>query len=557
MKTILTAINAKYIHTNLAVRYLYNTIKDFSDSEVMEFSINDNIFTIERKIILANPKILCFSCYIWNIRIILNLCSDIKRALPNVNIILGGPEVSYDAEKIISENPLIDYIICGEGETSFPALIKHIIFGSNLTDGVYFDNGNRVVKTYSEYLPDFSVINIPYETDFKDAAGKIIYYESSRGCPYNCKYCLSGEGSKVRFKDVESVKKDLDYFSDNGISLVKFVDRTFNADKKRAKEIWKYISEMNTNTKFHMEITGEILDDESVGILKKIRGDNLQFEIGVQSTNSDTIRSINRVCNMDILFKYIRMLLSETDIHIHLDLIVGLPNEDFESFKKSFNDVVGLRPHVLQIGFLKLLKGSLMREEASKYEIIYREYAPYEIISNKFISYDEIIYLKDFEYIFDKYYNSESFNETVNYLFKKFDNKFELFCVIVDYYRNNNLIGSSLSKENVFRILYDCFNYFGDEFVDAIKYDYITALHPGKLPSWLISNGKLFSSDMMYSLLKNEEIKKKYMSNYYNIPAKIIMKHVHFESFSYGVLMFDYKDDNVYNITQITDNQEV
>lgn len=549
MKVLLTAVNAKYIHTNLAVRYLLNTIKDFCDAKINEYSINDNIFLTERSIMLEKPDIICFSCYIWNVDIVLKICADIKKALPNVYIILGGPEVSFDSHDISSKNPSIDYIISGEGEISFPALIRYIMFGEKLTDGVYFEDF-KTIKTEPDFLPGFSVIDVPYKGDIVSLNGRIVYYESSRGCPYNCKYCLSGEHTKVRFKDTESVKNDLEFFSENNIPLVKFVDRTFNADKKRAKEIWKYISEMETKTRFHMEITGEILDDESISILKKINGDKLQFEIGVQSTNLQTMHAIDRVCDMDKLFMYIKRLVDETDIHIHLDLIVGLPYEDMTSFKKSFNDVISLKPHVLQIGFLKLLKGSAMRNETEKYGIIYRDYAPYEIISNDYMSYDEILYLKDFDYVFDKYYNSGNFSKTMDFLFDIYDDRYQLFEYIVDYYRKNNYIGSSFSKENIYHILYDCFKTLGSGFCDSLKYDYIYNMHPGKLPSWFFSDLDLMRSEKVFSFLKNESIKKKILPQYYGIPAKVIIKHVHFERFSFGVLMFDYKYSIVYDVTQ-------
>ena len=353
MKLLIVALNAKYIHSNLALKYLSNLSQNVCNTELKEYSINDNIIAIERDIILLKPDIIAFSCYIWNIEFILNLSSDLKKALPGVKIILGGPEVSYDSSELMDKYKFIDYIVRGEGEISFPHLIECITKGTKPTvSGIVLRNGETIEDNGFSPLPEFSQIPFPYTKDnINDLSGKIIYYETSRGCPYSCKYCLSGEKGRVRFKDVETVKKELKFFSDNNVPLVKFVDRTFNANKKRAMEIWDYISSLKTKTRFHMEITGELLDSETIKLLQNVNHENLQFEIGVQSTNSQTLLAINRKCNTEKLFENIRLLLEKTKIHIHLDLIAGLPHEDFNSFKKSFNDVLSLEPHVLQLGF--------------------------------------------------------------------------------------------------------------------------------------------------------------------------------------------------------------
>lgn len=549
MKLILTAINAKYVHTNLAVRYLNSKVNTFIDSEVCEFSINDTIFDIERNIILKKPDIVAFSCYIWNIDMILKLCSDLKKANPNIVLILGGPEVSYNSKELISLR-FIDFIIKGEGEFVFPELIKAVMKEGDLPEHniTYVKNETVIDKPIGKSPCFFNDIPFPYlAEDLLD--NKIIYYESSRGCPYSCKYCLSGDNAKVRFKDVVDVQNDLDFFDKNNVRLVKFVDRTFNADKKRAEQIWSYIDSLNGNTRFHMEITGELLDDATIDLLSRINGNKIQFEIGVQSTNYDTLMSINRKCNTDRLFDNIRRLLSETNIHIHLDLIVGLPYETFDVFKKSFNDVLSLRPHVLQIGFLKLLHGSSMREEAERYGIIYRDSPPYEIISNNYISSEEVIFLKDLDYVFDKVYNSGSFASSINFLFERYDDKMEIFNLLINHFRIKQLIGKHISKVDLYNEVYECFGYY-EGFEETLRYDYIVSLHPGRMPLWYLGDGEFKFSEEVYDFLKNEDYKKEIMPKYYNVPAKVIIKQVRFEKFKDKILAFDYSDDQIYDVTK-------
>lgn len=551
MKLLLVGVNAKYVHTNLAIRYLYQKTKNICDSYICEYSINDNYLSVERSIILQNPDIVSFSCYIWNIDIILMICSDLKKMKPDMVIILGGPEVSYDSKEILEKNPYIDYIIRGEGETSFLHLIRCLTDNSSIPEkGVAYRKGNIIEESCLSAPVCFDDIPFPYDFDSEDLTGKILYYESSRGCPYSCKYCLSGEKGNVRFKDVEKVKKDLSFFDSKNIPLVKFVDRTFNADKKRAIELWKHISELKGNTRFHMEITGELLNDETVEVLKSIPSEKLQFEIGVQSTNEKTLDAIDRVCNKERLFKYIKKILAETDIHIHLDLISGLPYEDIKSFENSFNDVISLRPHVLQLGFLKVLKGSAIRNEADKYGIIYRDKSPYEIISSKYMSYEDILFLKDMDFVFDKYYNSGSFVNAFEFLLGKIDNPYSVFSDLVMFFRKNNIINTSFSKEKLYGVLYECFKAEGTSFEKALRKDYIISMHPGKLPQWCNTDENFKISDEVYAFLKDEEIKSIVMPEYYNVPAKAIIKHFRFEKFDTDVLAFDYTTDKVYDVTE-------
>lgn len=550
MKLLLVGVNAKYVHTNLAVRYLHKKVVHICDSQICEYSINDSVYAVERDILLRSPDAVALSCYIWNINFVLELSSNIKKANPNTKIILGGPEVSYDSYDVLLNNSFVDFVVRGEGELSFPELVYHLSDGKPITSkGIsYRVNGEIVDGSLSE-IPSFDNIDFPYDETIDDVRSKIIYYESSRGCPYSCKYCLSGEDSGVRFKDVDAVKKDLSFFDYRGVGLVKFVDRTFNANRKRADEIWSHISTLKGNTKFHMEITGELLTDSSIEVLRNVDSNKLQFEIGVQTTNPLTLSAINRKCNTDILFDKIKKIITLTNIHVHLDLIVGLPHEDMSSFKKSFNDVMTLKPHVLQIGFLKVLKGSAMHAEAKKHGIIYRSKAPYEIISNNWLSHTDVIYLKDFEFVFDKLYNSGSFVKTVDFLFDKFDSPFSIFERAVSYFRNENLINKSFSKDALFSTIYNCFSEFGSEFEKCLRYDYICTLKPGRLPNWARGNPEFRFSDEVYSFLKDEEAKKKYMPKYYDVPAKAAIKHLRFEKFGSKVVVFDYSDSSVYDVS--------
>ena len=551
MKILLAGVNCKYVHTNLALRYLKCVTGELCDVVISEFNINDNVISVERKILIQKPEIVAFSCYIWNIDFILQLCSDLKKALPNLIIILGGPEVSYDCVQIMVNNDSIDYIIKGEGEIVFPNLIKSILFHTVLPkSGVVYRENDNIIETQWAECPDFSFIPFPYADLTDEFKHKILYYESSRGCPYSCKYCLSGDSSKLRFKEVNEVCRDLSFFDTQGVELVKFVDRTFNADKKRANKIWHHISTLSGNTRFHMEISGELLDDEAIDVLKTVPSDKLQFEIGVQSTNPHTIDAIARKSNINKLFDTITKVLSKTSIHIHLDLIVGLPYEDMSSFKKSFCDVVALRPQVLQIGFLKVLKGSAMHREAEKYGIIYRDKAPYEIISNPWLSYDEVLYLKDFEFVFDKIYNSGSFCKTIDYLFSEYDNPYEVFEKILLHFQNHNLINASFSKDNLFSQVYDCFSHLGDKFEVALRYDYIFSLKSSTIPRWSKADPNFRYSEEVYAFLRNEELKRKIMPKFYDVPAKTAIKQLRFERIGNKIVVFDLKSSDVYDVTK-------
>lgn len=445
MKTLFVAINAKYVHTNIAVRYLTRYCKSFGiDCSFCEFTVNEPQSQILEKLYMQNCGIYGFSCYIWNIGRVLELCKNLKQLKPECKIVLGGPEVSFDAEKLLEENEFIDNIICGEGEEAWTELLK------NMPDKRCVIHGTKLKSM--EELP------FPYtDEDLEQIVEgeKLIYYETSRGCPFSCAYCLSAVDEGVRFLDLDRVKSELKKFADAGVMTVKFVDRTFNADKKRAAEIWEYILSLEGETCFHFEIGADLLTREGVEILKKAPKGKIQFEIGVQSTNKETICEISRKMDFEILSRNVRALRENTNVLLHLDLIAGLPFEDYESFKNSFNQVYALSPHVLQLGFLKLLKGSPLRHSAEKYGVLYNAFAPYEVFLTKWLTYDEIIELKGIEDVLERYFNSGRFYDTLDLALNFFESPFEFYYRLSKFWNEKGLIGQGVKRITLYQLLYD------------------------------------------------------------------------------------------------------
>lgn len=552
MKFMLVTLNSKYIHSSLALRCLYTSVKDDFDVTLGEYTINDNMHHILSNIYRKKCDVVAFSCYIWNFKQTLEICENLKQANPDIKIILGGPEVSYSSRSIMQKYPFVDFIISGEGEITirqlFDAIDKN---GSYIINGLTWRNDNKVtVNAPREPVLDFDSLPFVYNSDsILQLENKIIYYESSRGCPFSCSYCLSGENSKVRFLSVERVKKDIDFFVNHNVPLVKFVDRTFNANKTRAYQIFEYIIDNPGNTKFHMELAGDLLDDKTINLLANAPKDIMQFEIGVQTTNRRTMEAINRKINQDKLFDNIKKLIKNGNIHIHLDLIAGLALENLESFKKSFNDVMLLQPDVLQIGFLKLLDGSKVRGQIEKYGYRFCQNPPYEVISNDFISYDEILFLHDFEDVFEKYYNSGCFNKTMHRLFEIYNNYFDVFADIVGFFQNNRLYDVSLSKQKLYDVLYDFSKEKNINISEYLKFDYIKNIKSHTVPHWCATEFDLSFENRCHEILQNEEFKKQKLPNYYDVPAKKVMKTVHFERFSDKIILFDYNTDTQIDVT--------
>lgn len=499
MKVLLVAINAKYIHSNLAIYTLQAYAKSKGiDVEIAEYTINNYAEEIMADIYRKKPDFLGFSCYIWNISYVTDIAKELHKVLPNTAIWFGGPEVSYESENYLKEHTYVDGIMIGEGEETLCELVKaydecfadnfitqkeqNVLENDetlknnlgllsrlkNIKGIVIRDIDNVSTESLSELDKDFQVINtgmrpyidldtVPFPYDNIDKfANRIIYYESSRGCPYSCSYCMSSIDKRVRFRSMELVKKELKFFIDNKVTQVKFVDRTFNCNKQRTLEIWKFIKENDNGiTNFHFEISADILSDEEIEMMRDMRPRLIQLEIGVQSTNEKTIEAIKRKMDFTKLSDIVNRINDTKKVHQHLDLIAGLPYEDYESFRLSFNDVYGLRPEQLQLGFLKVLKGSLMHEEAEKYGIVYKTTPVYEVLKTKWLSYDDVLKLKQIEEVLEVYYNSRQFENTMEYLLRFFETPFDMYEHIANYYDENNLFGIKHTRINRYIILLD------------------------------------------------------------------------------------------------------
>ncbi len=462
-KFLLVAINSKYIHSNLAV-YCLKAATAYSDKVcIKEFTINNQLEDILKNIYLEKPDVIGISCYIWNINYVRELLPELNKVLPGVKIWLGGPEVSYNTEEYVGRYENVAGVIKGEGEAIFKELMDCYMEGrekdipsipgiTTVSDGKIIDNPCTLVYDMSDSVMPYYAAGYK-EEDYKN---KIIYYESSRGCPFSCSYCLSSVDKHLRFRNTELVLSDLKVFLDNKVALVKFVDRTFNCNREHSRKILRFIRDNDNGiTSFHFEIAADILEDEDIRIMNSLRPGLIQLEIGVQSTNQDTIKAIHRVMNLDKLRNNVSAIRKMQNIHMHLDLIAGLPYEDLKSFRKSFNDIYDMKPDNLQLGFLKLLHGSLMREEKDKYGIVARDIPPYEVLYTKYLSYDDILKLKQVEKVLDMYYNSNMFVLSVRYLSGNFDDSFAMYEMLSVYFEKRYSDGSLPSRNGKFELLYD------------------------------------------------------------------------------------------------------
>ena len=432
MKILLAACNAKYIHSNLAVYDLQAYASEYTDHIILkEYTINQQKDDIMRDIYLEHPDVVCVSCYIWNISFVKELMADLAKILPDVDFWAGGPEVSYDAEKFLSENPEFTGVMVGEGEETFQELSGYYVKKNpekleNIT-GICYRDGEKIIHNGWRQIMDLSSIPFIYK-DLSEFKNRIIYYESSRGCPFSCSYCLSSVDKKLRFRDIEMVKKELQFFIDHKVPQVKFVDRTFNCKHDHAMAIWKYINDHDNGvTNFHFEISADLLREEELQEMSTMRPGLIQLEIGVQSTNPDTIKAIHRTMDFEKLKGIVDRIHSFGNIHQHLDLIAGLPYEDYDSFRNSFNDVYALKPQQLQLGFLKVLKGSHMMEMCREYGIVYKNREPYEVLSTKWLDYDHVLKLKNVENMVEVYSNSGQFQKTLEYAESFFPDAFSIY----------------------------------------------------------------------------------------------------------------------------------
>ena len=461
LKILLAACNAKYIHSNLAVYNLKSCSGKYSPNVVIkEYTINQIRDDILKDIYLEQPDVICFSCYIWNISFVKELVPDLKKILPHVDFWAGGPEVSYDAVEFLKKNPAFFGVMVGEGEETFHELAGYYIERKpeNLKEirGVAFHDETKVpdiVHTGWRELMDLSKVPFAYSnlTEFKN---RIIYYESSRGCPFSCSYCLSSIDKKLRFRDIELVKNELQFFIDNKVPQVKFVDRTFNCKHDHAMAIWRYITEHDNGiTNFHFEISADLLREEELALMKTMRPGLIQLEIGVQSTNPQTIKAIRRTMDFEKLKGIVDQIHSFGNIHQHLDLIAGLPYEGYESFHKSFCDVYALRPEQFQLGFLKVLKGSHMMEMTREYQILYKDREPYEVLSTAWLTYGEILRLKMVESMVEVYYNSGQFKHTLVFLEQYFEDPFRMYEALGRFYEKKGYSEISHSRMRRYEIL--------------------------------------------------------------------------------------------------------
>lgn len=546
MKILLAACNAKYIHSNLAVYDLQAYASDYADHIVLkEYTINQQKDDIMRDIYLEHPDVVCVSCYIWNLSFVKELMADLIKILPGADFWAGGPEVSYDAEKFLTENSEFKGVMVGEGEETFKELAGYYVEKNpqdlkNMT-GICYRDGDQIIHNGWRQIMDLSSIPFIYK-DLSEFKNRIIYYESSRGCPFSCSYCLSSIDKKLRFRDTETVKKELQFFIDNKVPQVKFVDRTFNCKHDHAMAIWKYINEHDNGvTNFHFEISADLLREEELQEMSTMRPGLIQLEIGVQSTNPDTIKAIHRTMDFEKLKGIVDRIHSFGNIHQHLDLIAGLPYEDYDSFRHSFNDVYALKPQQLQLGFLKVLKGSHMMEMCKEYGIVYKTQEPYEVLSTKWLDYDHVLKLKTVENMVEVYYNSGQFQNTLEYLEKFFPDAFSIYERLGSFYMEKGYGDVSHTRMRRYEILLEFLEDMPEISVDQVK------------------------DQMVYDLYLRENLKsrpgfardqKPFERQIWDFRKREkVAKNAHVEVFADGkVLLFDYADrDPLTNNAHVTD----
>ena len=452
MKIFLTAINAKYIHSNLAVYSLRAYAKAFQEQiEIGEYTINNRVDYILEQIYKAKPDVLCFSCYIWNMGYVEELITEYHKLCPEVPIWVGGPEVSYEVETFLEEHPQVTGVMIGEGERTFQQLCEYYVNQNGTLkelNGIAYKDSVSGEVIFTQPQEPMNMSDIPFCYDhIENFENRIIYYESSRGCPFNCSYCLSSIDKKLRFRDTELVKKELAFFIEKKVPQVKFVDRTFNCKHDHAMEIWRFVKEHDNGiTNFHFEISADLLNEEELALIHDMRPGLIQLEIGVQSTNEPTIREIHRTMKLELLKDIVRKIQSGGNIHEHLDLIAGLPYEDYAAFAKSFDEIYELKPNQLQLGFLKVLKGSYMYGHAAEYEIVYHEKTPYEVMKTKWLSFDDVLKIKQVEEMLEVYYNSGQFEITMKVLEPLFDSAFMMFQELGAFYEARGYFGMSHSR---------------------------------------------------------------------------------------------------------------
>lgn len=555
MKVLLVAVNAKYIHSNLAVYSLKAYAEKYGNNnheiKVKEYTINQYAEEIIRDIYEEQADVIGFSCYIWNIEHMMQVINDLKAVSPKLQIIVGGPEVSYHPEQILTENPNIDYVMCGEGEETFRQFLDSYNNGAlenKEIGGLAYRSREGIEINPPMHPVELSKIPFVYN-DMKDFENKIIYYETSRGCPFSCSYCLSSIDKRIRFRDLDLVKQELQFFIDHKTAQVKFVDRTFNCNPAHAIEIWKYIKEHDNGiTNFHFEIAADLMTEEALELIADMRPGLIQLEIGVQSTNEKTLEAINRKTDIRKIEETTARIRENHNIHQHLDLIVGLPYEDYQSFEKSFNQVYAMKPDQLQLGFLKVLYGAGISKEAEQYEIVYSKRPPYEVLKTKWISFGDILKLKEIEAVVEIYYNSLQFTETVTELEKYFQSSFSMYEKLGQYYKEKSLGGVKHSRVNRYKLLLDFIveELMPDENQENKWKELLT------LDFYLRENAKsrpLFSKnleaykDNIRQIYRNPKLVQM-LKGYEKYTGKQIEHMTHIEVLEDKYLLFDYQNRN-------------
>ncbi len=568
MKVLLAAINAKYIHSNLAVYSLRANLLEYKKYvKLKEYTINHHREDVIQDIYLEHPDVLALSCYIWNIEFIQGMLEDIKKVLPHTDIWLGGPEVSYLSEQFLKENPYVKGIMRGEGEVTFRELVSFYVDKKkelwDICGLTYVQEGmeRRIFSSPDRMLSQMDDFVFAYE-DLADFENRIIYYESSRGCPYSCAYCLSSVDKSVRFRSLDLVEKELLFFIEHKVPQVKFVDRTFNCSHEHAMGIFKIIQKNDNGiTNFHFEISADILNEEELNFLSTLRPGLVQLEVGVQSVNEQTISAIHRKTNFEKLKKNVLFIKDKGNIHQHLDLIAGLPYEGYESFVHSFGAVYDMRPEQLQLGFLKVLKGAYIYDVKEKYGIVYSSRAPYEVLRTDWLSFDEIIRLKQVEEMVEVYYNSMQFVRTMEYLLPFFENAFSMYESLGTYYNEKGLLQVSHSRMARYEILLD---FVTEKLIkgqkseepvleclkECLVYDLYLRENLKNRPRWAESN--IEYKEAIRQFYKKEAQKKSYLTDYEKTEEKQLYRMTHLEIFHYDIqnsfkkkllpILFDYEN---------------
>lgn len=540
MRILLAAINAKYIHSNPAIYSLRACVKEEHRESVSlaEYTINQYADEILADLYRRKPDVIGFSVYIWNRRMVEELLAELPKVLPETEVWLGGPEVSYDCEELLQNFSGVTGVIIGEGEHTFRELVCHYMEGEpayplQKIPGLYLRSGYTAVREAT----DMGELPFLYE-DLEPFTNRIIYYETSRGCPFRCSYCLSSLEKQVRFRRMDLVKKELLFFLEKKVPQVKFIDRTFNCHHEHAMEIWQFLKENDNGvTNFHFEISADILRDEEIALLGTLRPGLAQLEIGVQTTNTETLAAIHRVSDLDRLEEIMKVLRRGNNIHLHLDLIAGLPFQDFESFGHSFDKVYGMKPHQLQLGFLKVLKGSEMEERAEEFHIVYQSKPPYEVLYTQWLSYEELLELKEIEEMVELYYNSGQFTYTLPVLEQAFPSPFAMYRALARMYRRKGYFTNSPARSNRYEILlmFACQVDGAREalYRELLTFDYFLRENAKGRPEFAPDQG-LYREEI-HDFYRREQETRQYLPDYREYDWKQLSKMTHLEVFTYPV----------------------